>query len=128
MQSPSIALSATLHNGEQIMHTNDPSKRHGGLQSGVLVRYLSHPQVCVDPSKDLRCWSLNETGHARVAALCRSNVLQGTTRIVSSLETKALQTAKPLADALGCWLEFREQTHENDRTATGNLPAAQFEE
>ena len=104
------------------MQTNGPSQRHGGQLTGVLVRYLSHPQVCIDPSKDSRCWSLSEPGHARVAALRQSNVLRGTKRIVTSFENRALQTAKPLADALGCWLEYRGQTYEDARAATGYLP------
>ena len=93
----------------------------------VTVRYLSHPQVLVDPEVEVTEWSLNATGHARVSRLAGSGALAGTTRIISSGETKALETAAPLADALGCALEVREQMHENDRSATGFLPPAAFE-
>lgn len=106
--------------------SNDP-QRHDRSKADVIVRYLTHPQVNIEPMKDVRNWSLNETRRARVAALASSDALTGTTRIISSTETKATQTAQPLADALGCWLEFREQMHENDRSATGYLPEHQFE-
>lgn len=91
------------------------------------VRYLSHPQVLVDPDKDVTTWSLNPQGHARVARLAESGALRGTTRIVSSAETKALETARPLARALGCPLDVRARMHENDRSATGFLPPDRFE-
>ncbi|WP_299829426.1 histidine phosphatase family protein [uncultured Roseobacter sp.] len=92
------------------------------------VRYLSHPQVLIDPAKDVTRWSLNETGHARVARLAASGRLADTTRIISSAETKALETAQPLADALNCPLETRADMHENDRSATGFLPPDAFEQ
>jgi len=92
-----------------------------------LIRYLSHPQVLIDPSIDIQNWSLSETGRSRVQALARSNALKGTATIVSSGETKALETASPLADGLGCELLIREGMHENDRSSTGFLPPDEFE-
>lgn len=91
------------------------------------VRYLSHPQVIVDPAKEITKWSLNDTGHARVARLAKSGALAGTTRIVSSAETKALETARPLAETLAGTVEVRERMHENDRSSTGFLPPEAFE-
>lgn len=96
-------------------------------QPDQIIRYLTHPQVHIDPAKDVRDWSLDETGAARVAALARSGGLAGTTRIISSTETKAVETAQPLADALGCGLELHPLMHENDRSATGFLPGPEFE-
>ncbi|WP_226780280.1 histidine phosphatase family protein [Oceaniglobus trochenteri] len=92
-----------------------------------LVRYLTHPQVAIDPQGDITRWSLSDLGRARVGALVRSGALQGTTRIVSSDETKAVETATPLAEALGLNVEIRANLHENDRSATGFLPPAEFE-
>ncbi len=91
------------------------------------VRYLSHPQVLVDPAKPVPEWSLNELGKSRVEALARSVALIGTQLIISSAETKAIETASPLAEALSCCLEIREKMHENDRSATGFLPPDEFE-
>jgi broad specificity phosphatase PhoE len=94
----------------------------------VFVRYLTHPQVLIEPLKDVRRWSLNSVGSARVAALAaRLGDLSQTQRVISSDETKALETAEPLALALGVKLEVRAQMHENDRSATGFLPPEEFE-
>tara|TARA_R110002095_G_scaffold100456_1_gene88353 strand:- start:14 stop:598 length:585 start_codon:yes stop_codon:yes gene_type:complete len=91
------------------------------------IRYLSHPQVVIDPSKDIQKWSLNDVGTGRVKALAESNALNGTTVVVSSAEMKAIETARPVAEALGCNVEIRERMHENDRSATGFLPPDEFE-
>jgi len=92
------------------------------------ARYLTHPQVTIDPALQVGRWSLNEVGQARVAALARSpGALAATTRVISSAETKALDTAGPLAATLGVEVEKRAAMHENDRSSTGYLPAAEFE-
>lgn len=91
------------------------------------IRYLSHPQVLIDPAKPIPEWSLNDVGAKRVLALAGSGALAGTEHVISSAETKAVETASPLAEALQCRLEIREAMHENDRTATGFLPPAEFE-
>ncbi|TKW67695.1 MAG: histidine phosphatase family protein [Paracoccus denitrificans] len=94
----------------------------------VTVRYLTHPQVTIEPEKEVPRWSLNEIGRARVAALAeRPGLLAATTRIISSEEVKALETARTLAEALGVELELRPLMHENDRSATGFLPGDEFE-
>ena len=95
--------------------------------TGQLVRYLSHPQVVIDPATPVPDWSLSETGRARVAALARSGALAGTRHVISSAERKAVETATPLAEALGCRLEVRDGMGENDRSATGFLPPEDFE-
>lgn len=94
----------------------------------VFVRYLTHPQVLIEPLKDIRRWSLNSVGTERVSALA-ANLwsLAQTRRVISSDETKALETAGPLALALGVELEVRDRMHENDRSATGFLPPDEFE-
>ena len=43
------------------------------------------------------------------------------------LKTKAIETATPLAQAIGCKLILRKGMHENDRSATGFLPPDEFE-
>ena len=50
----------------------------------ILVRYLSHPQVQIDPSVPVPSWGLNDVGRARVSALIEAGWLSGTTAIVSS--------------------------------------------
>lgn len=93
-----------------------------------IARYLTHPQVLIEPLKDIRAWSLNEVGSNRVAILAAQlGSLSRTQRVVSSDETKALETAKPLALALRVAMEVRPRMHENDRSATGFLPPQEFE-
>tara|TARA_R110002126_G_scaffold245580_4_gene388671 strand:- start:1390 stop:2016 length:627 start_codon:yes stop_codon:yes gene_type:complete len=98
-----------------------------------IARYLTHPQVIVDSKKPIEKWGLNAIGQARVDALVlsitteRDHPLRKTKLIVSSAETKAIEAAKPIAEALGCALIIREKMHENDRSATGFLPPDEFE-
>ena len=99
-----------------------------GFAMPQIVRYLTHPQVLMEPLKDVRAWSLNEVGSTRVATLAAQlGSLSGTRRVISSDETKALETATPLSLALGVPLEVRPRMHENDRSSTGFLPPQEFE-
>jgi broad specificity phosphatase PhoE len=91
------------------------------------VRYLTHPQVEIDPTIPVPQWSLSAVGRRRVAAFAASGWLSGTTAILSSGERKAIETAEILATALGLTVEVREAMHENDRSATGFLPPEEFE-
>ncbi|WP_242500380.1 histidine phosphatase family protein [Tropicimonas sp. IMCC6043] len=99
------------------------------MLSELLARllYLSHPQVAIDPAVPVPDWGLNETGRARVGAWIGAGAFAGVVRVVSSAERKAVETARPIATALGCPAEIRPRTHENDRSATGFLPADAFE-
>lgn len=95
-----------------------------------VLHYLSHPQVLIDPDVPVPDWGLNDEGSARVATLCgavRNGALAGTKSVFSSPERKALETARPLADALGCPLSLAPDSYENDRSATGYLPGPEFE-
>jgi broad specificity phosphatase PhoE len=91
------------------------------------VRYLTHPQVDIDPSIPVPEWSLSTLGRDRVAALAAAGWLSGTSEIIASAERKAIETAEILAAALGLSVEVRQGMHENDRSATGFLPPAEFE-
>ncbi|MGL5115374.1 MAG: histidine phosphatase family protein, partial [Beijerinckiaceae bacterium] len=89
--------------------------------------YLSHPQVRIDPAVPVPKWGLNEIGRARMAALATQPWIRQFRRIVSSDETKAIETGEALADVLGCNVEVLPSFHENDRSATGFLPPPEFE-
>ncbi|WP_315766887.1 histidine phosphatase family protein [Bradyrhizobium sp. SZCCHNR2009] len=92
-----------------------------------LVRYLTHPEVQVDPTVPVPLWGLSAVGRARVSATVASGWLRGTSQIIASAEKKALETAEAIAAALGVEVEVREAMHENDRSATGFLPPREFE-
>ncbi len=91
------------------------------------VRYLTHPQVRIDPDVPVPSWGLSDFGKERVRALVAGGWLAGTSQVISSGENKALQTAEPIANALGVELEVRPAMHENDRSSTGFLPPDEFE-
>ena len=91
------------------------------------IRYLTHPQVLIDPQTPVPLWGLSAVGRDRVSIIPQSGALRSTTQIISSGEKKAIETAQPIAATLGINLEVREAIHENDRSATGFLPPAEFE-
>lgn len=98
----------------------------------AIARYLSHPQVLVDPHKDVPKWSLNDIGKKRIKLLIeriiKEGILSKTKYVISSAETKALETAQPIADILKCKLVICPLMHENDRSATGFLKPDEFEQ
>jgi broad specificity phosphatase PhoE len=81
----------------------------------------------IDPKVPVPQWELSDLGRARVETLAQSGWLSGTAHIVTSAETKAIQTAKILATALGIDFKVRPAMHENDRSATGFLEPNEFE-
>lgn len=93
-----------------------------------LVRYLTHPQVKIDPLVAVPQWGLNDVGRARAEMLARSGKLAGTRQIISSAERKAIETAEIMNASLGVPVIVHEKMHENDRSATGFLPPAAFED
>ncbi|NKX73881.1 histidine phosphatase family protein [Rhodobacteraceae bacterium R_SAG3] len=90
------------------------------------VLYLTHPEVGIDPAVAVPDWGLSAHGAARVADLAKRGAWNGW-HVVTSAERKALETAWPLAAAAGSAVEVRPDMHENDRSATGFLPGAEFE-
>jgi len=89
--------------------------------------YVSHPQVQVDPNVPVPQWGLSGVGKARAEAFSARPFLRSYGRIVSSDEVKARETADILARALGVAVAVRPNLHENDRSATGFLPEAEFQ-
>lgn len=92
-----------------------------------IVRYLTHPQVQIDPDVPVPQWDLTPVGRARTEMAAQANWLAHTTQIVSSGERKAIETAEIIAARLGLVIEVREAMHENDRSATGFLKPTEFE-
>jgi broad specificity phosphatase PhoE len=89
--------------------------------------YLTHPQVQIDPSVPVPDWGLSAEGHARAETCARQPWARRLTRIISSGERKAIETAEILATAAGLQIEIDPFTHENDRSATGFLEPSDFE-
>ena len=91
------------------------------------LRYVTHPEVTVDPNVAVTHWNLSPVGIARAHAIGRQPWAPRVGRIVSSNEAKAVQTATILAEHLGLTVEIREALGENDRSATGFVAPPKFE-
>jgi hypothetical protein len=60
----------------------------------AIVRYLTHPQVKIDPAVPVPSWGLSVFGRTRTETLANTGSLSGTTQIISSGEQKAIETAE----------------------------------
>lgn len=89
--------------------------------------YITHPQVRIDPKVPVPRWGLSDLGAARAEKAARCGWAGELKRILSSDETKALETAEFLARASSCPVEVLEHSGENDRSATGFLVPEEFE-
>ena len=90
--------------------------------------YLTHPQVRIDPALPVPDWGLSEVGEARAAIAAKARWTGGLSAIFCSEEVKAIETALVIGHARAIPLCMREDMHENDRSATGFLPPAEFEQ
>jgi broad specificity phosphatase PhoE len=73
----------------------------------VLALYLTHPQVRIDPAVPVPSWGLSALGRARTEALANIGCLFITTKIISSGEQKAIETAEIIAGKLNIDVEVR---------------------
>ncbi|PYE89180.1 broad specificity phosphatase PhoE [Phyllobacterium leguminum] len=89
--------------------------------------YITHPQIVMDPALPVPQWGLSGTGRARLEAICDRAWVLSLTRIFSSDEKKAVETAEILAGCSGCPIEINARMGENDRSSTGFLPPHEFE-
>jgi broad specificity phosphatase PhoE len=92
------------------------------------LRFVTHPQVRISAEIPVPLWGLNDVGRSRAEVLAVQPWLSRTTRLISSGETKALETAAFVALATGLSIEVRHDLHENDRSSTGFVPAERFEQ
>jgi broad specificity phosphatase PhoE len=89
--------------------------------------YVTHPQVLIDPVIPVPKWGLSDVGRARAEKTAASAWIRDVDRIVSSDETKAIETAHILASTRRLDIEIGEGLGENDRSTTGFLPPHEFE-
>ena len=90
------------------------------------VIFLTHADVLIDPAVPVPDWGLNDAGRARHEAFAQDSVLDQVSAIYSSTERKAREGATPVAERLGLKVAERTAFGENDRSATGYLPEAEF--
>lgn len=89
--------------------------------------YITHPQVQIDPAVSVPDWGLSALGRARAEVCAKQPWVRRLSRIISSGERKAIETAEMLATTAGIPIEIHSSTHENDRSATGFLAPSDFE-
>lgn len=93
----------------------------------ALIYFITHPDVDIDPDIDITDWSPSNTGIKRMHRLLDLNWANGIQTIVCSCEKKAVDGADILARHLKLPYQTLAEPGENDRSATGYLPPAEFE-
>lgn len=88
---------------------------------------LTHPEVAIDPAIPVPDWTLSETGFNRMRAVLDRPWIGSIRHIASSAERKARDAAGVVAAHLGLEVRVIPGLGENDRSATGFLPPAEFE-
>ena len=91
------------------------------------VHFVTHPQVVVDAGRPVERWHLSDEGIRRMRLLAVQAEAFGLRSVWASAETKAIEAAGILAGRLGLPVQVRPALGENDRSATGFLPPAEFE-
>ena len=92
-----------------------------------MIRFISHPEVVIDPAVPVPDWGLAPRGRERLATMLAEPWIAEVAAVWSSLERKAIETARPIAAARGLAVRTLHDLHENDRSATGFLPPDEFE-
>ena len=92
-----------------------------------VVHYITHPEVVIDPSRPVADWLLSPVGIRRVTLMLERPWVRTVRAIFSSAERKAADMAHMMADHLSLTPAIIDSLCENDRSATGYLPKAEFE-
>lgn len=88
----------------------------------ALAFYISHPQIIADPAILVPNWSLSPVGLARLEAIAGEEWVTSLTKIYSSTETKAIETAQALSNDGQTPIERIAEMGEIDRSSTGYVP------
>jgi broad specificity phosphatase PhoE len=91
------------------------------------VWFITHPDVAIDPAVPVPDWRLSPRGIERMHAVLALPWVAGLRSVWSSEERKAREGAAILADASRLMVRTLAALGENDRSATGYLPRAEFE-
>jgi len=91
------------------------------------VYFVTHPDVQIDPALSISEWPLSPRGRERMTHALTLPWLRGVRAVWSSTERKARDGAEIWARHLGLTITELPELGENDRSATGYLPKAEFE-
>lgn len=89
--------------------------------------FITHPNVQIDKDLAVPRWRLSDHGIARMRAFVASPSVSNVTEVWASTEAKAIEAAGLLAARFGLPVHVHAGLSENDRSATGFLPPAEFE-
>jgi broad specificity phosphatase PhoE len=91
------------------------------------IYFITHPDVVIDPSIPVPRWPLSGRGCSRMRCLLGQAWIPEIAAIYCSTEQKAVDGAAILSKATGLPFHQVAALGENDRSATGYLPKAEFE-
>ena len=91
------------------------------------IYFITHPDVVISCDVPVTQWPLSARGVARMRQGLRRPWVAEITSIYCSAERKAIDAARILAVHLTLGVEQVVELGENDRSATGFLPAPEFE-
>jgi broad specificity phosphatase PhoE len=91
------------------------------------IYFITHPDVVIDPSIPVPHWPLSDRGRSRIRRLLSRDWLPQVDAIFCSTEQKTIDGAAILSKAMGIPVHQVGALGENDRSATGYLPKAEFE-
>lgn len=91
------------------------------------IYFITHPDVVIDPMIPVPQWPLSERGKSRMQRLRSQGWLANLEAIYCSTEQKAIDGALILSIVTGLPVHQVATLGENDRSATGYLPRAEFE-
>jgi len=92
-----------------------------------IIHFITHPEVMIDPAVPIPDWPLSPLGIRRVRSALEHTWLKGVQSVFSSGERKAMGAAGLLTEQRGLRPVVVEGLGENNRSATGYLPKAEFE-
>jgi len=92
-----------------------------------ILHFITHPEVVIDPAVPVPDWPLSAEGVRRMALALDRPWMSNLGAIFSSAERKATDAARIMAERFGLSIVIVERLVENDRSATGYLPKAEFE-
>jgi broad specificity phosphatase PhoE len=93
----------------------------------AIAYFVTHPDVAIDPSVPVPDWPLSPRGVQRMTLMLDRPWVGRIGAIFSSAERKSTEAALIVADHLSLSPIVVAGLGENDRTATGYLPEAEFQ-
>lgn len=91
------------------------------------LHFITHPEVVIDPSVPVPDWPLSPEGARRMRLASAQPWMSGLGAVFSSAERKAIEAARLVADRFSLLPIVVAELGENDRSAGGYLPKAEFE-